>query len=154
MKDSTSWLKRYYPVHASSMGKKSWAECIEHCITKWRGFRGKVLDAYGLHPANCTIYADSSRVVSVYDSDCALCVKSGIVESQKAKPNNHADGHCIYCPLYQVRDHVKCHVLMAPETRSPWGIFQWEHNPEPMVKWLVKARNYQRRMDSQKRKGK
>jgi hypothetical protein len=108
-----TWLKEYYPVAASQVPE---AEALEHTKRKWVGLRLRNLQRHGL----------SQPPIPVNSATCALCTHY--------LPRAAGDP-CTECPLYKVRQGVRCDTATRTEEMSPYRAWK-DNNAEPMIGWL------------------
>lgn len=124
-KTPSDWLTRYYPKPADEVGVRA---AVQHSLRKWRGLR--VIGQYGIHQQNTQLRdANKNVVLEVITDSCALC-------QHYFTPDNG----CAMCPLSIIRGRVPCDVALVDEDRSPWEQWVKEGDPEPMIRWLEKAK--------------
>lgn len=124
-----SWKKKFYPVQAYFLKKKSILAAIQHSIKKWVGLRPKNLKKHNLHLSDAIIFEllpdkSNSKDFSICEESCALCVKFLRTKS-----------HCRACPIGKILRHP----CDSCDT-DPYKIFSQTDNVEPMIKLLKKAK--------------
>lgn len=123
------WVDKFYPIAADSLVKQINKHpdeltpgdnlcLIEHSLNKWRG-----LDYMASPP------------ISFRSSTCALC--RAYVENKDVYRED-----CSGCPIYESRGQVPCDAESCDEEASPYHTYLIDHNHEPMIKALEKARDF------------
>jgi len=153
MPNATDWLAKYYPIPASETTAD---EAAEHSLRKWSGLPIEVLDEYELHGEDHMIMdAQYKSVLRIDDQSCALCWHfscsrhlghSGLPTVLRyVHIDQQAEGNLLLCPLFLVRDSTPCDKSMDGEDQDPYKTFLFEGDPGPMIEWLEKAVEFQRR---------
>lgn len=126
-----SWKEEFYPVDASDCPKE---DAIEHSLLKWVGLRRENRGRHdvGLDGFNGVIEQSlkSGDRLGIDSVSCALCVV-------------HLDRSCGDCPLFLVRGQQCDHRTQDEEASglsSPWTAWAVGRDPEPMIFWLIKAK--------------
>ena len=111
-----TWIAEFYPIPADKVPAE---DALDHSIRKWEGALAENLEKHGLEQPPVTFDSDS----------CALCLHyfSGTPE-------------CGRCPLFIVRENVRCDREGSHEKVSPFGQYMYGANPRPMLAWLKKAK--------------
>ena len=132
-----TWKQEFYPITALQAHKTlDLVGLVEHSIQKWIGLRKKNLEKHGLETYGFTYIRDSDdNSFSVDAFSCSLCRR--FVNFRKEEKEDD----CFGCPIFESRGHVRCCEYSPKETTpdSPYAHWQWDENPEPMIRALRKA---------------
>lgn len=129
-----TWRKAHYPKSAEEASGSD-KEALEHSIVKWRGLRRKAFARHGVQYTLGCLWdkQHSMNALPMGNSTCALCVRH---------TTNPTEEICVNCPLYKARGNVNCFTAKGREVMSPWHQFTLARDPEPMIRWLIKARKF------------
>lgn len=129
-----TWKAEFYATDAE---ETSAHEAMDHSIVKWEGLSKKNLDRHGVRKdaRDSRLTDDEGDRFSIYGGTCALCVH---FESQ---------GECTACSLSQARGGVRCDMQRLDESVSPYFAFVCDSDPQPMLKWLKKAKRFEQARD-------
>lgn len=134
-KTPADWLNKYYPKPADEVGVRA---ALQHSLRKWRGLR--VIGQYGISQKGSELLdADLSFVLEISSDSCALC-----------QHHLDEDNNCPKCPLSLIRDRVPCDRARPGETETPWKSWVVDENPEPMIRWLEKAKEQESVLSTRK----
>ena len=172
--DQHPWLEEFYPIAAKKLVESLHGETdplirdqkmLEHSIRKWEGLSPENLKKHRvrmLRSGSVELdpkYKENAKyldeldengcapdVLGIDSDSCALC-QAYLVPVVIGKPKFPGSDACHQCPLYRVRNEVRCdELLFDAEVQSPWHAFSspWHafsgaHDVEPMLKWLNKA---------------
>ena len=125
-----TWKAEFYPVPADKCKKK---DALAHSLKKWLGLREKALKKHDLTRVSYSISEAHFRNARLeIDSDsCALCKYYCLGMFSP----------CRRCPLRKLRGK-RCDAGRADcgeRIHSPWHSWQYESNPEPMIRLIRKA---------------
>lgn len=136
-----TWKDEFYPVRAREVDAK---DAVEHSLTKWRGLRQENLERHGV----CIRYSGVVEVTGVCEafslsaSTCALCVRF-YNESKESKEDDDDKGlACEACPLAKARGGYACDRYTPEEEYAGDAPYFQLPNPEPMIRWLEKAKTH------------
>jgi len=109
-----SWKAEY---HVDLPKRATVLEMLLAAEWKYVGGRAANLKRHGLVPSHGTVREKVVKGIPGYHFGfhCALC--------------DHYSPHCERCPLYQSRQE-DCD---APDAKSPWGAWELDADPEPML---------------------
>lgn len=133
-----SWKDEFYPKEAHETSKE---EAVDHCLNKWKGLRAKNLKKHGLI-AEAYNHIEEKNGIShsrfYIDGDtCALCFH---YYDENLKPYL-----CKECPLFIVRGNFTCDKSLPEEETAPYQQWGETRDPEPMIKWLKKAKKFEKK---------
>ena len=124
-----TWKEEFYPTNVESVPPE---QAAAHSLQKWKGFRKENLEKHNV-TFNGNVLGGDGRFY--FDgTTCALCL-------------HFQYNGCFRCPLAIVRadkqsDYIACDETRIDEHTSPWHARY--DTPDPMIKWLEKAVQYQK----------
>jgi len=134
-----SWKEKFYTEDAYVVSQYADdLEMIDHCIKKWEGLRPENLKEHGLKQVMFKIIEVNNEREYFYTdcNSCSLCQK-------------YDENDCLECPItlsrgYPCADEGDWIEGTNEEEREPAPWYQWTSggNPEPMLKCLLKAKDY------------
>lgn len=118
-----TWKEEFYSTEANKVKR---GDALDHSIQKWIGLRPKNIKKHGLY-LECADLMDDDNIFGINADSCALC-------QRYLKPRK--DNSCATCPLFKFLGR-RC----DDGEDSPYMIFDYTNNPEPMIKALKGAKN-------------
>lgn len=100
------WKKEFYPIHAEELKDKSWLECTQHSLQKWKGVLPENLEKYNLVFKESFLVSKTNQFLMAFNSTtCSLCIKAEAEKYTISKCKNCAMLHeleysCDYKQLY------------------------------------------------------
>lgn len=126
-----TWKKEFYPITAREV---SVDDAAAHSLKKWIGLRKENLDKHEVVMAAIRkpMLQDKNGESHLFidDSTCALCM-----HHLHKYTNRRA---CVTCPI-TLATGLPC----DREAHSPWSIWQFNRDPEPMIVVLKAAIDYE-----------
>lgn len=123
-----SWMAEFYPIPADKVPIE---QAVSHSLQKWIGLRQANLENHDCkinrNNSVCEVgteYDRHSEVLEIQGSSCSLCHHHRIRLS------------CKTCPLYQHLGGRQCDNEQLNGTSSAFDSWQYDTNPEPMIKAL------------------
>lgn len=130
-----TWMDEFYPIPAQEVDKEN---ACAHSLKKWEGLRAVNLSKHGLSRVSRALEDKEGNRFLIDSGSCALCTH--YLDSEM---------HCPRCPLSQVRGGTKCDSEKGYEEYSPYFAFiSVKSDPEPMIEWLQKALESERKNDT------
>lgn len=125
-----TWMLEFYPETAEEAAKRGDAAAVEHSLRKWEGLKFENLERHDVGAGSRAIYDGSTgQGFDLGGDNCALCVL-------------HEEQYCCTCPLYKARGGFACDTRDPDEDGAPWFFWTEDHDPEPMIFWLTKAKEH------------
>jgi len=128
-----SWKDEFYPTTAD---EATMDNAIDHCILKWEGLRKENLDKHEIDKRTYGSIGDNTFTMQIDGSTCALC---------KVYMDEDSDD-CGDCPLFLARGEIACDSETDNEYDNeespPYQQWSRHTNPEPMIFWLKKAKEF------------
>jgi len=136
-----TWKRKYYPTTASTAARRGTLASVRHSLKKWSGLSKEILEEHDLRKVGYTIIDNSGdSELRIADTSCALCIR---YIDRSVKDACHA------CPLAIVRGGVPCDEKLPSEEISPYHIWTWYCDPQPMIDWLKQTEVYVKKEESQ-----
>lgn len=140
-----SWKKEFYHIPARKAAGDD-LTAVEHSLKKWMGLRKENLDKHKVAQRGKTIFSIDDEL-RVSNKTCALCI--GHLQEQE----DVRQSPCASCPLYKVRGGYACDHAGPDDPNldpnhypyrrvSPFEFFVYFNDPEPMIRWLEKTKEF------------
>lgn len=137
-----TWKDEFYPVRAREVDAK---DAVEHSLTKWRGLRQENLERHQVCISGLAVAeVGGSTHFTLSASTCALCEHYYNPNKEDIEGDEDDDKGlaCETCPLAKARGGYACDRDMPDSATGDAAPYFRLPDPEPMIRWLEKAKDY------------